>query len=165
MIEEIGSQKVLNILTGSSVIDVTTRFDLLNQIIMNYLTDIIYQTPKYQNQIVCLEQACIETMQRFGKYILSSQAYLALQRLSSQHDFLGFTNENSARENLIQSGIDSRNVNFLIQCNLNNRRCENNLYAYQNIKRLENPDFYEIYCTLLVENLNREKNSKNTKSV
>lgn len=135
MIEEIGSKKVLNILTSSSVIDITTRFDLL-------------------------EHACIEIMQRFGTYILSSQAYLALQLLSSQNDFSGFTNENSIRENLIQSEIDPRNVNFLIQCNLNNRRYENNLYAYQNIKRLENPDFYEIYCMLLAERLKREKNTK-----
>ena len=144
IISSIRKEKILSILSEASVEDTTKgRRVYSEQIIMNYLTNLIFSHQQFRNQVICLEQACLNTIYRYDLQEHIGQTYRALRKFSSTGDASAFTNANNARNNLIASGIEVRNIIFFIQCSLNSRRHENPNFTYQNLVNSElTLDFY-----------------------
>lgn len=158
IISSISKEKIISILSDASVEDVMQGKKMsTEELIMNYLTDLIFGYQQFRNQVLCLEQACLNTIYRYDLQGYKGQTYRALERFSSMGDVSAFTNTNNARNNLITSGIETRNIKFLMQCSLNSKRHENPNFAYQNL--IDSGLTLELYYDMVYQEAKSNTNS------
>ncbi|MDD6223457.1 MAG: hypothetical protein PUB18_00445 [bacterium] len=147
MVLNIGRQKILSILNEASLQDSNQHMLRPEQVVMNYLTDLVYQQSKFKIQMDCLEQAVKETMLKYDY----RQAQAALTSYCEIGGVQSFTNTNGVRNKLVKN-VELKNVRFLMQCALNQVRHINPNMSYTHLQD-NNIDLIAAYCNLAYNQL------------
>lgn len=153
IISNIDREKLKSILLSSSLND-KVALDL-EQIVMNYLTDLVDKMPMLNIQQAAIKEACVTTMVKYDLAGRGNQTNEALNRFSDFGDANGFTNTNNCRVNLVNN-VDYKNVKFFVQCALNKKRHEQPRFSYQYTKNLT-PDYInKLYCDETMQKLKED---------
>lgn len=151
--EDIGKLKIFEIISASSITDGDVNIE---QVVMNYLTDLIYTERDFKDQVTSIDQAARTTFLKYDSNGVINQTLNALNRFSDLGDASGFTNENGCRTNL-KSNVDYKNTQFLVQCILNKKRHDNPSCRYENIKDLNDQSLNFLYVSTISNELNKTK--------
>lgn len=152
IILSINSDKMWKIISSASIKDNTINTE---QIVMNYLTDLVFRDPELANQVKCLENACVVTLNKYDLRGYQGQTSNALDKFCVSGDASSFTSTNNARENLANN-VDFKNARFLIYCSVNQLRYENPDFAYEYAKNLDTK-ITKVYFDII---LNRNKDNQ-----
>lgn len=152
IILSINSDKLWKIISSSSIKDNTINTE---QIVMNYLTDLVFRDPGLVNQVKCLEDACVVTLNKYDLRGYQGQTANALDKFCVSGDASSFTSTNNARENLANN-VDFKNARFLIYCSVNQLRYENPDFAYEYAKSLDTK-ITKLYFDII---LNKNKDNQ-----
>ena len=149
IIKNIDRNKLINIINSSSIEDSSVTIE---QIIMNYLTDLLYKVPEFKQQIGLIEQACAATYLKYDMNGYHNQTLNALNNYCDDGLVHGFTNVNNVR-NYLDQNADKKNAEFYIKCALNNERKINLDYSYDSIN-FKGGNFRKMYVEMLQNKIN-----------
>ena len=159
MVASISKDKIMSFLIKSSQYDDPRNITTNDQIVMNYLTDFIYNTSTLKQQADYLEQASNATIMKYDLNGHYGQTNRALENFYNNGDAIGFTNTNNARINL-KNNVNYKDTKFFMQCYLNRKRHEDYKYAYQNTEKFGMYAVTTMYSEELIRAIKNKDNSE-----
>lgn len=153
-IKGLDREKLLNVINSSSLEDTNLNIE---QIVINYLTDLLYKIPEYKKQIGLIEQACLTTYYKYDLNNNQNQTKTALDNYCINGNVKYFTNDNKVREYLERLG-DRENADFYVKCSLNHQRKEYPEFSYTSIY-MKGADYRKAYIDMIHKNLTKGYNT------
>lgn len=123
---------------------------------MDYVTYIYHNDRELMNKLYLFDTACQETVNKYN----IAQAALAIKKVVNNSDFSSFTNKNNARDNFINSEINTKDLEFFMRIYLNDIRNENPSYEYDIIANCSFEQILDMY--LNEKHLEKEKQYNNS---
>lgn len=157
IVAHIGRDKIMELVSKASINDNNVDLD---QILMNYFSDIMYKNPILRQQINYVEQACVKTLYNYDLTGVFGQTRTALNDYVQYGNASHFTNTDNARVNLINN-VKQQDVPFIVKCSLNSRRHENEYFSYTNLKNMSGPQVSTIYVDDLYGRMRRNEYHSN----
>lgn len=144
MVSSIPKDKILSIINESSLEDQDLT---VKQVVMNYMTDLMYKVPEYKQQIGLIEQACAATFYKYDMNGYHNQTRNALFNYCVTGQVNLFTNDGNVRKYLAERG-DIKNAEFYVKCALNKERKVNVNYSYNSVMA-NGGNFTDMYVKML----------------
>ena len=155
-IKNLERNKLLSVIYGSSLEENELNME---QIIMNYMTDLIYKTPEYRKQVESLDMAAVTTFRKYDMNGNYGHTKVAVDNYCITGKDSYFTNDNNVRQNL-RNNVDYRNAEFFIKCSLNNKRMHSPDFSYTSIF-MRDADYRRAYVNMIQRDLMNSYNYQN----
>lgn len=155
-IKNLDRNKLLSVIYNSSLEEENLNIE---QIIMNYMTDLIYKTPEYRKKVEALDIATSVTFRKYDMNGYRGHTNTAVNSYCISGKDSHFTNDNNARVNL-RKNVNYKDADFFIKCSLNNKRIDSPEFSYISIY-MRGADYRSAYVNMIYKDLMQSYNYQN----